>query len=423
MSRPAAILAVLATLAAVEPAVAAFTANAPSAGSRASAAVVFRPVAAEPPAITGHAVAGEVLTGADGVWERDPATLDRTWLRCDAAGDGCAPLAGEATLRLTAGDVGSTIRLRVRAANAGGETVATSSPTAIVTPAQTEPEVVPAPVISGLPVEGELLEATGHGDAPLGWERCAPGCVTIDGAAAPSLRLTSADVGAMIRAVADGRPSAPIGPVVARYEHTVLSARDVRAYWRLGETTGASFADLRGGPPLVLDGLGNAGAAGIDPTSAAVELAGGQLAAAPATATAVDDQFGVEAWIRPASTEDAVLVARHDAGFANGYALEIAGGRFRLRVARGGARTAAWGAAVKPGRWTYVSGQHSGSTMRVFTDGVEGAGTSAPRPGAPSAPVRIGPLHGTVDEVAVYGRNLTASAVAARWEVLRANSG
>jgi hypothetical protein len=70
------------------------------------------------------------------------------------------------------------------------------------------PVNVQLPAVSGTPVQGQSLSVTSGGwtgSAPITyayrWQRCAPGCVDIGGAATSTYTLTAADVGVTVRAV------------------------------------------------------------------------------------------------------------------------------------------------------------------------------------------------------------------------------
>lgn len=66
-------------------------------------------------------------------------TFTYQWLRCDSSGAGCAAIGGAtaATYAVGSADVGSTLRVQVTAANAGGSGQAASAQTAVVTNLQT----------------------------------------------------------------------------------------------------------------------------------------------------------------------------------------------------------------------------------------------------------------------------------------------
>jgi hypothetical protein len=91
------------------------------------------PLATTPPSVTGTAALGQTLTGSEGIWINSP-TLTRSWLRCDATGNACAPVAGATTSTyvLAQADVGFTIRYSVIGMNSISTATATSTQTAVV---------------------------------------------------------------------------------------------------------------------------------------------------------------------------------------------------------------------------------------------------------------------------------------------------
>jgi hypothetical protein len=86
------------------------------------------------PTIAGIATAGSVLSASPGGWSGSPTSYSYQWLECNSSGDACAniDLATAATFALDAGQVGSTIRVVVTAANGAGSASALSAPTAVV---------------------------------------------------------------------------------------------------------------------------------------------------------------------------------------------------------------------------------------------------------------------------------------------------
>ncbi len=142
------------------------------------------PVSQDLPEISGTAVDGGTLTASDGTWGGTaPFGFAYEWLRCDALGVACAPIAGETgtTYALTGDDVGHTIRVTVTADNAAGSDDATSEETLVVVPALPSNSVLPA--VTGTTRSGETLsvsDGTWDGTATItysySWERCdAPG--------------------------------------------------------------------------------------------------------------------------------------------------------------------------------------------------------------------------------------------------------
>jgi hypothetical protein len=116
------------------------------------------PVNLTPPVISGEARDTETLTGSNGTWAFVPSSFEYQWLRCQSAtGAECAPVEGanSASYRATRADVGSTMRLQVRARNGAGYGAAVSAPTGIVQPLvlRAKLAVYPSNACVGTPVE------------------------------------------------------------------------------------------------------------------------------------------------------------------------------------------------------------------------------------------------------------------------------
>jgi fibronectin-binding autotransporter adhesin len=95
------------------------------------------PAGSAAPSISGTPKVGSTLSATTGDWSGSPTSFAYQWRRCDAAGAGCADIAGAtaSSYALVAADVGHTIRVVVTATNAGGSGSATSAQTAPVTAA------------------------------------------------------------------------------------------------------------------------------------------------------------------------------------------------------------------------------------------------------------------------------------------------
>lgn len=108
------------------------------------------PVNTAAPAIGGTASVGQRLTASPGTWTGSPSSVLYTWRRCNAAGEGCADIAGAtaSSYGVVAADLGRRLRVAVVATNAAGSSAALSAPTGVVTPAGTPP---PPPPIPGPP--------------------------------------------------------------------------------------------------------------------------------------------------------------------------------------------------------------------------------------------------------------------------------
>jgi hypothetical protein len=110
------------------------------AGTGAAASTV-KPVNATPPTITGTPQEGKTLTANRGTWDNSPNDYDYFWRRCATDGGSCANISGAngLTYTLKSVDVGNTLRFRVLAKNADGQTTADSAPTEVVQKAAAPP--------------------------------------------------------------------------------------------------------------------------------------------------------------------------------------------------------------------------------------------------------------------------------------------
>jgi hypothetical protein len=123
-----------------------------------AAAAAQPPRSTEPPAVSGVPHETDTLTTTNGFWSGSPTGFQYQWLRCATpTGDSCVvvPGASASTYTLVHGDVGSTMRARVRAQNAVGTSLpADSAPTAPVTPLVLTARftVTPNPTCTGVKV-------------------------------------------------------------------------------------------------------------------------------------------------------------------------------------------------------------------------------------------------------------------------------
>ena len=161
------------------------------------------------PSISGIAQQGQTLTESQGSWTNHPTSYSYQWQSCDGSGNNCSGIPGAAdqSYTLTAGDVGSTIRVRETASNAAGSSdPAVSAATVTVLPAV--PSTSGGPSISGSAIEGQTLSEShaSWSGSPTSysyqWQSCdgsGNNCSGIPGAADQSYTLTAGDVGSTIR--------------------------------------------------------------------------------------------------------------------------------------------------------------------------------------------------------------------------------
>jgi hypothetical protein len=126
------------------------------------------PVDQFPPTIAGTTTQGQKLTETQGSWSNNPTGYAYQWQDCDYAGNNCQAIVTNAngqTYTLTAGDVGSTIRVQETASNASGPgTAAVSAATAVVSStAGGSPVIARIAPSSGPPAGGTSVTVTGSG--------------------------------------------------------------------------------------------------------------------------------------------------------------------------------------------------------------------------------------------------------------------
>ncbi len=170
------------------------------------------PKATSLPSISGVLRDGALLSGAIGEWSGSaPISYSYQWELCNAAGEACKAI-GEAigaTLALSPADVGSTVRLAVKATNVAGATTAFSPASSVI--AALLPSNTSLPSIGGLLKLGkELTASTGSwsGTTPMTfgyqWQLCNPlggGCANILKATSPTFALGALDVGGTLRVI------------------------------------------------------------------------------------------------------------------------------------------------------------------------------------------------------------------------------
>jgi len=144
------------------------------------------------PTIAGTAQVGQTLTASPNGAPMNPAYA---WLRCDAAGEGCAAIPGETgtTHAVTAADETHTLRFRKTATDTSGSQTSESAPTAVVP--------VPPQILSGVAMTRTVFAVAAFA-TPVSARRHAP-----RGSAFRYTLSVAASVTLKISAVLPGRES------------------------------------------------------------------------------------------------------------------------------------------------------------------------------------------------------------------------
>jgi titin len=209
------------------------------------------------------------------------------------------------------------------------------------------------------------------------------------------------------------------------YAQAVLADAPV-SYWRLGEACGTKVTDERAvnhGTYLNSPTLRAPSLLPADGANTAVAFDGvNDSVSIPSTSSlALGAAFSLEAWIKPSAIPAAGGWASV-LSKAEAYSLQFNGPRLEFTVIQNGTRRRlqAPQGAVVAGTAYHVVATHDGATQRLYLNGSLVA--SAALAGAATAnsnPLRIGSwdganewYSGTVDDVAVYNRTLTAAQVA-----------
>lgn len=158
------------------------------------------------PKIIGVPATNVVLQLNKGTWEGSP-TFSFAWLRCNSAGASCAAIAGatNAKYKVTAADVGFTIRAEVTGVNDWGLPVIASTPATPVATATLKPVYVKGGSVSGqrevgarLTCKRGLWSASPAASFSYKWTR---GKTVISGATGKTYRLRAADENKIVACV------------------------------------------------------------------------------------------------------------------------------------------------------------------------------------------------------------------------------
>lgn len=227
------------------------------------------------------------------------------------------------------------------------------------------------------------------------------------------------------------------GPAGDAYRDLVLSHGPI-LYLRLGEGSGEFYDETGNGHNGTLQTYSTPAVTnrGVDPliqTDQAIEFESGvRYVEVPDSEDFDVAAITVEAWIKTSDTNAQAIVTRDHSVSTSSALWQFTirdTGRLRFTWDAGG-DTIAGVAAVDDGATHHVAVTHDGSTVRLYIDGEEDANSAADPLATGSEEIRVGtwrnvvgahiePFVGTVDEVAVYGRALSADEIAAHHNVGR----
>jgi RHS repeat-associated protein len=210
---------------------------------------------------------------------------------------------------------------------------------------------------------------------------------------------------------------------VVNYRRAVVGDSPV-SYWRLGEATGTTAADLMGAnagtynntPALDQDPLQD-----YDNYDAAVNFNGTNEDVSIPSASSLNfgTTFSLEAWISvdsyPSAGSFASIISKKDS-----YSLKFNGNLLEFTIVQGAtSQVLQYGTGLAAGTAFHLVATYDGVTQRLYVDGTQVA--SRAQTGAPTSTansLRIGSLDGTsrffdgtIDEVAVYNTALSANQV------------
>jgi len=221
-----------------------------------------------------------------------------------------------------------------------------------------------------------------------------------------------------------GTPSPPPPPPSTGYAAVVAGDGPV-SHWRLGESSGITAADSYGTNPGTFQngvtlGAPSLVAADTANRSASFDGVNDSVAVQSSTGLSPPAAVSVEAWIRPSALPAAGAFASVTTK-AESYALQFNGPQLEFTTMQGGTRRRAQApaGAVAAGQISHVVGTYDGAVQRVYVNGAQVAtgafsgplGVNANRLVIGSWDTASEYLAGAIDEVAVYGKALTATQV------------
>lgn len=209
------------------------------------------------------------------------------------------------------------------------------------------------------------------------------------------------------------------------YESEVL-ADTPRGYWRLGESEGTTAADASGkSHPGTYKNTPTLGVAGAIGGNTGVKFDGASkefVEVADHADLDLGDTFTLEAWVkREKGGVNQTIISKG----SGAYQIRIEEEENKFQLLRQGTAILSYGAVIpEDGKWHHVVATKSGSTRKMYVDGVQGAtgGTNSTCANTATA-LRIAvtteaseQTTGGIDEVAVYATALSEARIKAHYE-------
>jgi len=226
---------------------------------------------------------------------------------------------------------------------------------------------------------------------------------------------------------------------IDQYSTAVIADTPI-AYWRLGETSGTTFADLIAGRNLTMvqpPVLGQPGAL-VSSTDKAPVFNGTFHYAERASDPALNPTFplSIELWGRwdgGNPTLNCGLLFNRNASAVKGYAIIKQANALNFYISYGdGSSQRSILAAITQGQWYHLVFSHDGTRGRLYSNGIE-VGTSVVSGYIPNdpQPLRIATpsytlspyFNGAIDEVAIYGYVLSPAQIARHYALGQAQVG
>jgi glucose/arabinose dehydrogenase len=209
-------------------------------------------------------------------------------------------------------------------------------------------------------------------------------------------------------------------PPPTGYRATVLADSPL-AYYRLNEASGATATDSSpNGRNGTYAGTLTRGTTGllVNDADKAITLSNGRVDL-PTAVNPWNGNFTIEAWVKPSQVSAWAAILSRETYQATGFRLGQQGNRWGFWTTQSGGTVQVLGGTVVSGQTYHIAVTRSGTTYRLYVNGVElanGTGTLvAPTGGGSWGTVGGAPFKGVLDDVAVYGTTLSAARIAAHY--------